>query len=60
MIVNSLQLAWQFYLEQYRARHQVLMRWVQGILLLFIVTLSQTSNSIQQYFYTFNSDTIFD
>jgi len=49
MLINNTKLAWHFYKQEYRAPHQQLLRWIQGILLLFIVTLSQSSNSIQNY-----------
>lgn len=42
-------LAWHFYRQEYSQSHQRLLRWVQGILLLFIITLSQSSDSIQNY-----------
>ncbi|WP_240474856.1 ABC transporter permease [Rheinheimera baltica] len=48
-IRNSLQLAWHFYQQQKHHSSQRVLRWVQGILLVFIVTLSQTSASIQAY-----------
>lgn len=47
--VNSLKLAWQFYKHEYQHSHQRLLRWVQAVLMLFIVTLSLASNSIQNY-----------
>ena len=49
MIINNIKLSWHFFKQEYGQSHQRLLRWVQGILLLFIVTLSQTSDSIQQY-----------
>lgn len=56
MIANShrslaghIKLAWHFFTQEYHYVHQRLLRWIQGILLLFIVTLSLSSNSIQQY-----------
>ncbi len=42
-------LAWQFYMQEFTQPHQRLLRWVQGVLLLFIVTLSLSSHSIQEY-----------
>lgn len=48
-IINNTKLAWQFYQQEFNYSHQRLLRWVQGILLLFIVTLSQSSDSIQGY-----------
>ncbi|NRQ42129.1 permease [Rheinheimera sp. YQF-2] len=46
---QNLQLACHFYQQQKRHSKERVLRWVQGILLLFIVTLSQTSASIQIY-----------
>lgn len=46
---HNLQLAWHFYQQQKHNSKERVLRWVQGILLLFIVTLSQTSASIQTY-----------
>ncbi|KKO49361.1 permease [Arsukibacterium sp. MJ3] len=46
---HSLQLAWYFYQQHKHHSSQRVLRWVQGILLVFIVTLSQTSASIQAY-----------
>ena len=46
---TNLKLAWHFYCQEYQSSHQRLMRWVQGILMLFIITLSQTSSSIQGF-----------
>ena len=49
MLSNNLKLAWHFYKQEYQSSHQRLLRWIQGILLLFIITLSQSSISIQAY-----------
>lgn len=49
MRVEKLQLAWHCYQQQKPHSSQRVLRWVQGILLLFIVTLSQTSASVQAY-----------
>ncbi|WP_235839615.1 ABC transporter permease [Cognaticolwellia mytili] len=49
MLINNSKLAWHFYQQEYRSPHQRLLRWTQGILLLFIITLGQTSESIQSY-----------
>lgn len=49
MLSNNLKLAWHFYTQEYQSSHQRLLRWIQGILLLFIITLSQSSISIQAY-----------
>lgn len=47
MLSQQIKLAWYFYLQS--PPHQRMLRWVQGILLVFILTLSQTSASIQTY-----------
>lgn len=47
--VNKVTLAWHFFIQEYQHGHQRLLRWTQAILLLFIITLSQTSASIQSY-----------
>lgn len=47
--VNNTKLAWHFYQQEYQQNHQKLLRWVQGVLLLFIVTLSQSSANIQHF-----------
>ena len=46
---NNLTLAWHFFKQEYSYSHQRLLRWTQGVLLLFIITLSQSSNSIQSF-----------
>jgi len=48
-LANNIKLAWSFYTQEYQHSHQRLLRWTQGILLLFIITLSQSSASIQDY-----------
>jgi len=48
-LVNKVNLAWYFHRQEYSNAHQRLLRWTQAVLLLFIVTLSQTSESIQSY-----------
>lgn len=48
-LIPSLKLAWQFYQEEKHYAHQSFARWTQAILMVFIVTLSQTSDSIQSY-----------
>lgn len=47
MLKQRWQLAWHFYRQA--SLQQRLLTWVQGILLVFILTLSQTSASIQAY-----------
>ncbi|WOH36510.1 FtsX-like permease family protein [Thalassotalea fonticola] len=49
MLTKNVKLAWHFFKQEYQHSHQRLLRLTQGILLLFIVTLSQTSESIQDY-----------
>jgi predicted lysophospholipase L1 biosynthesis ABC-type transport system permease subunit len=49
MLMSNIKLAWHFFQQEYNHSHQKLLRWVQGVLLLFIVTLSQSSDSIQSY-----------
>ncbi|MBU1310342.1 MAG: permease [Gammaproteobacteria bacterium] len=49
MHVEKLQLAWHCYQQQKQHSKARVLRWVQGILLLFMVTLSQTSANIQAY-----------
>jgi len=44
-----MQLAWHYSVREYRQPHQKLLRWVQATLMVFIVTLSLSSNSIQKY-----------
>ena len=48
-LFSRVKLAWHFFTQEYHYTHQRLLRWIQGILLLFIVTLSLSSHSIQQY-----------
>lgn len=49
MLISNSKLAWHFYQQEFSSPHQRLLRWTQGILLLFILTLGQTSQSIQGY-----------
>lgn len=49
MLTHHMQLAWYYFTQEYRQPHQQLLRWVQTILMVFIVTLSLSSNTIQQY-----------
>lgn len=49
MLIHHLGLAWHYFLQEYHQSHQQLLRWVQGTLMVFIVTLSLSSNTIQQY-----------
>lgn len=47
--MHHMQLAWYYFTQEYCQPHQRLLRWVQAILMVFIVTLSLSSNTIQQY-----------
>jgi len=49
MLMHHMQLAWYYFTQEYRQPHQRLLRWVQAILMVFIVTLSLSSNTIQKY-----------
>lgn len=49
MLVEKLQLAWQFYRQEYHLPQQRLLRWTQSLLLVFMLALSQSSFGIQQY-----------
>lgn len=49
MLNNNLQLAWQFFRQEKQNTHQKFLGWTQVVLMVFIVTLSQTSGTIQNY-----------
>lgn len=49
MFTTNAQLAWQFYRQEKHLAHHRFMTWTKGILMIFIVTLSLTSHSIQTY-----------
>ena len=49
LALPNFKLAWQFYQEEKHYSHQLFARWTQAILMVFIVTLSQTSGSLQSY-----------
>lgn len=49
MYLSNLKLAWHFYQQEKHLSHQRFMGWTQAVLMVFIVTLSQTSQSIQDY-----------
>ncbi|MCW8109013.1 permease [Alteromonas ponticola] len=49
MLGPSIKLAWQLFHQEKYANHQVLLRWTQGVLLVFMVTLSLTSSNIQYF-----------
>jgi predicted lysophospholipase L1 biosynthesis ABC-type transport system permease subunit len=44
-----MQLAWHYFQQEYGQGHQKLLRWTQAILMIFIVTLTLSSNTIQGY-----------
>lgn len=49
MLNLTIKLAWHYVLQEFRQPHQLLLRWVQAVLMIFIVTLSLSSNTIQTY-----------
>jgi predicted lysophospholipase L1 biosynthesis ABC-type transport system permease subunit len=49
MLTHHLQLAWHYFVQEYRQPHQKLLRWVQAILMVFMVTLTLSSDTIQKY-----------
>jgi predicted lysophospholipase L1 biosynthesis ABC-type transport system permease subunit len=49
MLNHHMQLAWYYFKQEYNQPHQKLLRWVQAILMTFIVTLTLSSNTIQHY-----------
>lgn len=49
MLIDNIHLAWHFYKQEKHYAHQRFLRWTQALLMIFIVTLSQTSDSIQRY-----------
>ena len=49
MLINHMQFAWHYFQQEYNQPHQKLLRWVQAILMIFIVTLTLSSNTIQHY-----------
>lgn len=49
MLNNNVRLAWQFYQQEKRYAHQRFLSLTQIVLMVFIVTLSQTSDTIQRY-----------
>jgi putative ABC transport system permease protein len=49
MINHHLQLAWHYFQQEYSQPHQQLLRWVQAILMIFIVTLTLSSSTIQDH-----------
>lgn len=49
MLSDNVRLAWQFYHQEKHYAHQRFLSWTQVILMVFIVTLSQTSETIQAY-----------
>ncbi|WNC67711.1 FtsX-like permease family protein [Thalassotalea nanhaiensis] len=49
MLKHHTQLAWHYSVQEYRQPHQKLLRWVQATLMIFIVTLTLSSSTIQHY-----------
>ncbi|MFT5755816.1 MAG: putative ABC transport system permease protein [Alteromonadaceae bacterium] len=49
MLNLQLPLAWHYFRQEYSQSHQRLLRWVQALLMIFIVTLTLSSNTIQDY-----------
>lgn len=49
MFRRNIKLAWHFYRQQRQQPRQLLQGWLQGILLVFMLSLSQTSANIQAY-----------
>ena len=48
-LLERTKLAWQFYRQEYHLPQQRLLRWTQTILLIFMLALTQSSFSVQQY-----------
>ena len=49
MLNHHMQLSWHYFKQEYNQPHQRLLRWVQATLMIFIVTLTLASNTIQHY-----------
>lgn len=49
MLIKEIRLAWQFHQQEKHYPHQHFLRWTQAILMIFVVSLSQTSQTIQDY-----------
>ncbi|MFT5900656.1 MAG: putative ABC transport system permease protein [Glaciecola sp.] len=49
MLMHHMQLAWHYTGQEYRQPHQRLLRWVQATLMVFIVSLTLSSSTIQDY-----------
>jgi putative ABC transport system permease protein len=49
MLMHHMQLAWHCTQQEYHQSHQKLLRWVQATLMVFIVTLTLSSSTIQDY-----------
>ncbi len=49
MLIHHIQFAWHYFKQEYSQSHQKLLRWVQAILMIFIVTLTLSSSTIQDY-----------
>jgi len=49
MLVSNFRLAWSVNQQEKRMAHSRYLRWTQILLMLFIITLSQTSETVQQF-----------
>jgi len=49
MLNHHMQLAWHYFKQEYNQPHQKLLRWVQATLMIFIVTVTLSSNTIQHF-----------
>ena len=49
MLNHHIQLAWHYFQQEYQQSHQKLLRWTQATLMIFIVTLTLSSQSVQHY-----------
>jgi predicted lysophospholipase L1 biosynthesis ABC-type transport system permease subunit len=49
MTLQDIKLAWQFYWQERSYSYTRFLRWTQAVLMIFIITLSSTSQSIQSY-----------
>ena len=49
MLTSTLGLMWQLHQQEKHTTQQMFLRWIQGLLMVFIVTLSQTSDNIQAF-----------
>ena len=49
MRINSLKIAWQLFQHDKQHAHVRFLHWTQALLMLFIMTLSQTGQNIQVF-----------